>query len=111
MMMDVDDAKRLILCERALADEVNRQESDPPIGAPSLLACTKVLTSYPTTAQCFFACEPLTLLGPEVEGGSGVVSTLDATFLALNLGSAIPPIGTQVVSIFVGNRWVFRYDS
>ena len=110
-MMDVEGARRLILRERSLAKEVTRQESDPPIGAPSLLACTKVLTSYPTAASCFFACQPLTLLGPEVEGGSGVVTGLDTTFLALNLGGAVPPIGTQVLATFVGNRWVFRYDS
>jgi len=110
-MTDHDNVRRLFIRETALAHEVVRQDSDPPIGAPTLLACTKVLSSYPTVAQCFFACQPLTLLGAEVEGGSGVVTGVDATFFALNLGSAVPPIGTEVLVTFAGNRWVFRYDA
>jgi hypothetical protein len=110
-MTDHDNVRRLFIREAALADEAVRQDSDPPIGAPTLLACTKILSSYPTVAQCFFACQLLILLGAEVEGGSGVVTGVNATFFALNLGSAVPPIGTQVLVTFAGNRWVFRYDA
>jgi hypothetical protein len=110
-MLEADDAKRLRLRESALADDLGRQDPEPPIGAPTLLARTTTLKAYPSTAQSFFACQPLTLLGAEVEGGPGVVSQGNATFFALNIGTTVPPSGTQVVTTFVGNRWVFRYDA
>jgi hypothetical protein len=75
-----------------------------------LAAVTTTLGSYPTSATSFFTCNPLIILGQEVEGGAGVVAAGAAMFFALNLGSAIPPQGTQVLATFVGNRWVFRYD-
>jgi hypothetical protein len=109
-MLETDDAKRLRMRETTLADDLGRLDSAPPIGAPSLLASTTTLRTYPTTAQCFFACQPLTLLGAEVEGGPGALTVGTDTFLALNLGSSVPPVGTQILATFVGNRWVFRYD-
>jgi hypothetical protein len=110
-MINTDDSKRLFLRDAAIAAEVDRQESAPSSGAPSLLARTRIQYAYPTTAQCYYACEPLTLLGPEVEGAPGVITELGATFLALNLGNSAPPVGTRIVATFVGNRWVFRYDA
>jgi hypothetical protein len=110
-MISSDDAKRLFTREVALADDVRRRDSDPTLGLPNLLAQTTTLKAYPTTAQCYYACEPLTVLGAEVEGGAGTTSASPSTFFALNIGSTIPPSGTQVVTTFVGNRWVFRYDS
>src|SRR5262249_62097509 len=82
LMIDPDDAKRLLLREAALAEDVRRRDSDPPIGAPSLLARTTTLSSYPTAAQGFYACQPLTLLGDEVEGRAGVIGVGDGTFFA-----------------------------
>lgn len=110
-MIDTDDARRLFSREVALADDVKRRDSDPPLGSPSLLAVTTALGTYPTTPQCYYACHPVLLLGPEVEGGPGAVSSASASFFALNLGSTVPPLGTQVLATFVGNRWVFRYDA
>jgi hypothetical protein len=106
-----DDARRLFVRENALADDVKRGFTDPSLGSPSLLAVTTTLNAYPTTAQCYYACVPLTLLGNEVEGGPGVVTPGGETFFALNIGSTVPPSGTQVLTTFVGNRWVFRYDA
>jgi hypothetical protein len=111
MMFDADDAKRLALRELALADDVKRRDSDPTLGAPSLPARTTTIKTYPTTPQSYYACVPLMLLGAEVEGGPGIVTAAGATFFALNLGSTVPPPGTQLLATFVGNRWVFRYDS
>ena len=110
-MIPLDDSKRLRLRGDALAEDVERQDADPPIGAPTLLAQTTTRTTYPATAQGFFACLPLTLLGIETEGAPGAISPGDSPFFALNLGGSIPPSGTQIVTTFVGNRWVFRYDA
>ncbi len=106
-----DDAKRALLRDAALADDLRRRDSDPALAAPSLLARTTTLASYPSTPQCYFACTPLTLLGVEVEGGPGALTAGTQTFFALNLGSTVPPNGTQLLVTFVGNRWVFRYDA
>ena len=106
-----DEVRRFALQDEALNDELLRQESDVPVGAPTLLARTKLISTYPTNAASYFACLPLTLLGPEVEGGQGVVSARDATFFALNMGRSVPPVGTQVLVTFVGSRWVFRHDA
>jgi hypothetical protein len=103
--------ERLSARETYLAGEVKRGYPDPPLGSPALLAQTTTLTAYPTTAQAYYACRPLSLFGAEVEGGPGAVAPGSSTFFALNLGSTVPPAGTQVVATFVGNRWVFRYDA
>ncbi len=110
-MIDSDEAKRLSSREDALADDVKRRDSDPPLGSPSLLAVTTTFKTYPTTSLSFHACLPLTLLGTEVEGGPGSVSPGDAIFFALNIGASVPPNGTQVLTTFVGNRWIFRFDA
>ena len=109
-MINSDDAKRLLIRELGLADDVKRRDTDPSLGLANLLARTTTLKTYPATAQCYYACQPLKLLGAEVEGGPAIVSAATATYFALNVGSAIPPSETQVVTTFVGNRWVFRYD-
>ncbi len=109
-MIGGDDAERFLIRETALAEDVGRTLIDPFLGASSLLVRTTALRTYPTAAQSYFACQPLTLLGVEIEGGGGVMTPANSTFFALNLGSTVPPVGTQLVVTFVGNRWVFRYD-
>lgn len=109
-MFNSDDARRLFTREVALSDDVKRRDSDPTLGSTSLLAETTTVKTYPGTAPCFYACQPVTLLGAEVEGGPGLVTATSAPFFALNLGSAVPPPGTQILAARVDNRWVFRYD-
>jgi hypothetical protein len=110
-MIDADDVKRLSTRETASSDDINRRDLNPAFGSPSLVASTTTLSVYPTSAQSYFACTPLFLLGTEKEGSSGITTAGYAPFFALNLGSSIPPSGTQVLTTFVGSRWVFRYDS
>lgn len=105
-----DEATRLRLRDADRDDAATRSALDPGAGSASLLARTKSLGRYPTAAARFFACTPLTVLGPEVEGGIGEITAGDATFFSLNLGSAVPPQGTAVVATFVDGRWVFRHD-
>lgn len=105
-----DDARRLRIGGADLLDNLTRHDRDPSFATPCLVAQTKVQSSYPSVAQNFFACAPLTILGLEVEGGTGVIMPGSATFLALNLGSAVPPAGTNIVATFVDSRWVFRFD-
>ena len=106
----LDESRRLRARDEALADGLTRLDPAPTFGTPSLVAQTKAITTYPTSAQRFFACTPRTVLGREVEGGAGALTSTGATLLALNLGTAIPPAGTDVLVTFVDSRWVFRFD-
>ena len=110
-MIDFDELKRLQTRETAINDDIDRRDLNPAFGSPSILASTTTLSVYPTSAQRFFACIPLTLLGTEQEGASGVTTPGYGPFFALNLGSTIPPSGTQVLTTFIGSRWVFRHDA
>jgi hypothetical protein len=110
MSIQADDAVRLRIQDASLADSLSQVEGDPSLGMPCLVAQTKTLAFYPTSAQQFYACSPLTVLGNEVEGGTGILTNDGATIFALNLGSAVPPSGSNVIATFVDNRWVFRFD-
>jgi hypothetical protein len=110
MKIQKDDAKRLRIRDVALVDRISQTGRDPSLGMPCVVAQTKSLSRYPTSAQQFYACSPLTILGLEVEGGPGTIVSGTSTFFALNLGSVVPPNGANVVATFVDNRWVFRYD-
>lgn len=105
-----DRANLLRLRDLARGDEARRHTPESTGGTPCLVARTKSLGAYPTQASRYFACTPQTVLGMEVEDGSGTLSSDEATFFALNLGAAVPPVSTAVLVTFTGNRWVFRYD-
>jgi len=105
-----DEAKRLRVRAESLADEVQRQAPGRLGGAPCLAARTTTLGSYPTSAASYYACSALVVLGTETEGSPGTIAEDPTVFFALNLGSAIPPLGADLLTTFVGDRWVFRYD-
>jgi hypothetical protein len=105
-----DDAERLRIRDAYFGVEVSQSGRDQWQGMPCLLARTTTIKSYPSLAQSFYACSPVTILGAEVEGGAGSLTAGTSTFLALNVGSAIPPSGANILVTFVDNRWVFRYD-
>ena len=110
MTQSLDEAKRLRARDEALDDDLSRRGRAPSFGSPGIVAQTTTIKTYPTSAQRFYACVPQTVLGAEVEGGAGSFSPGSATFFALNLGTAVPPSGTNVLATFVESRWVFRYD-
>ncbi len=110
MRSQQDEAKRLRIRDAALEDGIGRGGRAPAFGMPCLVARTKALAGYPTAAARFYACAPITVLGPEVEGGPAAITLGPSTFFALNLGSAVPPVGTDVLATFVDSRWVFRHD-
>jgi hypothetical protein len=105
-----DDASRLRNRRKASDDAATRDDGRTTRGAPSLAVQTTTVASYPTAASAFYAVAALTVLGTEVEGGAATITAGTTPFYALNLGTAIPPSGTQVIVTFVDHRWVFRYD-
>jgi hypothetical protein len=106
-----DEVKRLRVRDDAIAGDLSAAPYLADPGAPCLVAQTTRIGVYPTVAQSFFACTPVSILGAEVEGGAATLTVLAPVFFALNLGAAVPPQGTDVIASFVGNRWVFRYDA
>ena len=80
-------------------------------GSTAMLAQTKVLATYPTSASAFFACSPLRVDGAEAEAAAATF-TPDAsrTIFAYNLGAKAPPVGTRLLVQSCGGRWTFRYD-
>jgi hypothetical protein len=107
----IDDSKRLRLRDGAIADDLTAHPYAPDPGGPCLVLQTTAIKAYPTAAQSFFACVPVSVLGAEVEGGQALLTSLIPTVFAFNLGTTLPPLGTNVIASFVGNRWVFRYDA
>jgi hypothetical protein len=82
-----------------------------PYGSAAMCVITTTVTTYPTSAAEFYACNPELLTGSEDEGATPTFTADTATIVyALNLGTAIPPNGTKLVIHSAGGRWVFRYD-
>lgn len=107
--MDNDEAEKLRRNDIDDRDEFSRAEETGAAGSPSVIAATTTITTYPTTVNCFFGVIAQDVYGPEIEGGTGTLTTR-AAFFAYNTGSSLPPIGAKVLCTFVNSRWVFQYD-
>ena len=105
-----DDAARLRIAQADADTAASQAPGVATRGAPCVVGQTKTISAYPAGATSFFAVAPVDVTGPEVEGGPGTLGALSSTFYALNLGSAVPPVGANVICTFVDSRWVFRYD-
>ena len=85
-------------------------DSGPDCGS-TLVVQTTMVTTYPTVANVYYAVNPCDVNGTETEGQTAsLVADTTTTLYALNLGTGIPPRGTQVVATSVGGRLTFRYD-
>lgn len=106
-----DEGQRLRLRQRAADAIASQNPGTVTRGAPCMVAATKTLTTYPTTAATYYACDVVAVTGAETEGGAGILTVVSpTTFFALNIGTAIPPTGTKIIVTFVDYRWSFRYD-
>lgn len=82
----------------------------------SFLARTKIISSYPTTANVFYGMETLFLVGgAPSEGSLGSTGGGGNTFYAYNIGSTAPPSGSLVICTVLpsnlGPFFAFRYDA
>lgn len=111
MISERDRTNQIELRDSELSDQLARKTPLHSVAGQSLLARTVAISMYPTSGQCFFACQPVALLGTESEGAQGVISTRSGSFFAFNLGSSSPPVGTLILATFADSRWVFYYDS
>jgi hypothetical protein len=97
--------------QTAASDLLDRSTGESQYGSAAMCVITTTVTSYPTAAAEFYACNPELLTGSEAEGASPTFTADTATVIyALNVGSAVPPNGTKLVVHSAGGRWCFRYD-
>lgn len=98
--------------QAAAEDALDRSAAaGDPFGSAALCAITTTVTTYPTTAATYYACNPELLSGAETEGAAATFAADTATVVyALNVGTAIPAAGTKLVIHSAGGRWTFRYD-
>jgi hypothetical protein len=107
----VNDLRVLRDRQEAASAALDRSSGQDPYASAALCVITANGGSYPTSAAKFYACLPLLLTGSESEGATPTFTTDTATTLyALNVGTAIPPVGSKLVIHSAGGRWVFRFD-
>jgi hypothetical protein len=110
--MDLEDEarqlrRRVEVLEAILASRIETS----PSGAVSVLARTVAVSSYPTVAQAVYGLQALRNTSALREGGSVGLTPVGNPFFALNLGSTVPPVGTDVIATDTGGRSEFRYDA
>jgi len=65
--------------------------------------------SDPANPRVKFAMIAVDIGGDEVEGATATFEPKGAIFLALNLGSKIPPEGSKVICHRMNGRWTFSF--
>jgi hypothetical protein len=95
-----------------LEDLVDRIARGDDGAAASRLVRTTTITTYPTTAGRYYGCNPVEIDGTETEGGAATYTAdTNQVIYCLNVGTTIPPAGTNLIASAVGGRWTFRYDA
>ena len=109
-MTQANDAELLRISDDGdEAEWSRRSESTGPSGAMAL-AITKTVTTYPTSAGKYIACQTLKITGTETEGSAGVTANCGDTFYAwLPTGRTVPRTGTVVTCFWIAWRWVLDY--
>jgi hypothetical protein len=91
--------------------DLDRSGDESPYCNAAAIVVTTTITTYPTSANAYYACNVLLVTGSVSEGATPTITTDTSTvIMAYNVGSTIPPNGTQLVVHSVGGRWTFRWD-
>lgn len=107
-----DDPRLFRERHQDLEGNVDRVASSGPDASQAVLVTTTTVTTYPTVAGSFYACNETEIGGHEIEGqAASYTPDTNGIIYALNIGTSVPPIGTRLVAHNVGGRWCFRYDS
>lgn len=93
-----------------LESEADRLDESPPIPVPPMLVRTKTVGTYPTAAKSYYAVTSVDPGGAECEGCTPTLAAGSETFYAANVGSQIPPSGTDHLAESINGRWVFIYN-
>lgn len=91
-----------------LQQELERLESQPPTGAPALVAKIVQEVTLPTAASKYFACKAQDVSGDEEEGATATFTDVsDDLIYAACLGPNKPAVGDKVLISMAGGRWSF----
>lgn len=102
-----------VLNDRSRAMQEDQDRIPPPNvgGSRSLLCVTTTVATYPTAANAFYMCISQGIDGTEAEGATATFNQDTGTpFPACNVGSQIPPEGTEVIVHFVGGKASFEWN-
>lgn len=105
-----NESERLREADDQVEADVGSLPGPDPSAAGSIVCITTNTGTYPSTPGVFYAVTPRVVLGPEVAGGTPVVTSNSTTFHALHRGATAPPVNTEVLVTYVPHRWIFRYD-
>jgi hypothetical protein len=111
MAEDADDVVQLRRRLAALTDRVASLSHRTESGNPALAVRTRAKATYPTTAKVYYSCLPVVVAGIEAEGSAAALTVATEELMVLNVGTAIPAVGTDHLATFVENRWVMRCDA
>lgn len=109
----MNEASQLRRRHGELEAAIDRADSPQGSGATSLLVKTIRVGTYPTAAKAMYAVVAMDVRCVESEGQAPTRTVAaDADhFYALNVGSAIPPVGTEyLIADKIGSLWQMRFD-
>lgn len=105
------DARQLRNHTSELAGAVDRAGNTGGAGALIMVVKTFQQVTYPGVANAVYACHPVDVSFPETEGATPTLTVqTNATIDVLNVGSAVPPIGTLRIAAMIDGFWVFGYS-
>jgi len=108
-MTDEDEIQILLRRIAELQAQLERETIGDTSTPDTLVVQTTTVSSYPTSAQRFYAVQAVDVSGTEAENQTGSYGTPSGTFYAFNVGASIPSSGTKLRVTLVGGFWLFRY--
>ena len=104
-----DEIRRLRLESLSLGEDIGAIDRNQTVAPDRLLITTTTKNTYPTTANAFYFCTAQAITGTPTEGGTATINALSFNLYAYNLGTTIPPVGTQRVAHLTCGTYCFTY--
>jgi hypothetical protein len=109
MIGDRDESRTIRARAADAADTIDRSPQADVGANAARTAQTVTVATYPTVAHAVYAVKGTTVDVPETEGAIPVFTQVAGVFYAVNLGTAIPPVGANILVTRQGGRWTFTY--
>ena len=105
-----DEIRRVRLESLSLGEEISATTRSQTVAPTHAFVQTATKDTYPTTANAFYYCQVCSISGTPTEGGSATITPLAGRFLFVyNVGTTIPPVGTQRVAHVQGSVWTMNF--
>jgi hypothetical protein len=93
-----------------LATKEARKKPNSPSPRGRILVKTFQETTYPAAAKRVFACHMMKATFDEEEGATITSTVSDKVLYVGNIGTVLPPEGTEVPAVQYGSRWIMNYN-